>query len=143
MSGSPQLCDSMTLAHLGVESQAPLRPLLLLVKPRANENKLSRSVWKGPVIFRKDLSLISSRKGRSPAGVGVVQLRLLPAPALRRKPGSVTSQPEKVHSWDTQLVRRGGLLVLCPTDVPVAPLGARTLRQFQDTVMDLVSGDSS
>lgn len=51
----------------------------------------------------RDLSPISPLKGRVLAGVGVVQLRLLPAPAQKgEKPGSVTSRQRKfrgIHNW--------------------------------------------
>lgn len=88
----------------------------------------------------RDLSPISPLKGSVLARVGVVQLRLLPAPAqMGKKPGSATSQPEKIQR-DTQLVRWDGLFVTCPTDVAAAPLGSKNLRQFQETAMDLESG---
>lgn len=65
-----------------------------------------------------------------------------PAPAqMGQKPGSATSQPEKVQR--DILVRWDGLLVPCSTDVAAVPLGARTLRQFRETSMDLELGDSS
>lgn len=83
---------------------------------------------KGQSSSGKDLSPHQPTPGKAPCRGGGGALRLLPAPALmKQKPGSVTSQSEKVHEGDTQLIRCDGLPVPCPDNV-AAILGAGTLR---------------